>query len=243
MLLIHNLEGGPMETIDVRYRFNLGVGALEVFDLRFRAGDMELLDPPPEENPSWARLAFHQCPHCPLTPDDMPDCPLALRLVDLLRRFDRIMSYDTVRLDVTTRERFISQDTTAQRGISSLLGLLIATSGCPHTRFLRPMARHHLPFASYEETLYRAASMYALAQFFRLKAGLAPDTALQGLIGHYDAVRQINLSVVERVREATRADSAVNALVILDFFAQVLPESIDEELEKLRGYFTAYLEG
>jgi hypothetical protein len=231
-----------METIDVRYRFNLGGGALEVFDLKFRPDDMELLEPVPETAPPWAGLEFHQCPHCPLTPADGPDCPLALCLVDVIRRFDRIISYDTIRLDVTTRERFISQDTTAQRGVSSLLGLLIATSGCPHTRFLRPMARHHLPFASCEETLYRAASMYALAQYFRSRADLDPDIELRGLIGLYQSVCRINVSVVERVRQATRADSAVNALVILDLFAQVLPESVEGDLKKLRGIFSAYLE-
>lgn len=231
-----------METIDVRYRFNLGDGVLEVFDLKFRSEDMELLEPAPGSAPPWAKLEFQQCPHCPLTAEEQPNCPLAIHLVDVIQRFDRIMSYDTVRLDVTTKERFISQDTTAQRGVSSLLGLLIATSGCPHTRFLRPMARHHQPFASYEETLYRAASMYALAQYFRLGAGLAPDLELQGLLGLYDSVCRINISVVERVRRATQADSAVNALVILDLFAQVLPESVEEELVKLKGLFSAYLE-
>ena len=95
-----NPEGGPMETIDVRYRFNLGDGALEVFDLKFRPDDMELLEPVPETAPPWAGLEFHQCSHCPLTPADGPDCPLALCLVDVIRRFDRIISYDTIRLDV-----------------------------------------------------------------------------------------------------------------------------------------------
>lgn len=231
-----------METFDVHYRFNLGDGGLEVFDLTFRPSDMELLDPAPETVPPWARLEFHQCPHCPLTAEEQPVCPLALRLVEVIRRFDRIMSYDAIRLDVATAERFISQDTTAQRGISSLLGLLIATSGCPHTRFLRPMARHHLPFASYGETLYRAASMYTLAQYFRLKSGLDPDLELRGLTGLYESVCRINLSVVERLRQAARADSTLNALVILDLFAQVLPESIEEQLEPLRGLFDAYVE-
>jgi len=230
-----------METIDVRYRFNLGEGVLEVFDLSFRPEDMELLGPEPEKSPPWARLGFHQCPHCPLNEKEHPNCPLALRLVEVIDKFHQIMSYDNIRLDVTTRERFISQDTSAQKGVSSLLGLLIATSGCPHTRFLRPMARHHLPFASYEETLYRAASMYALAQYFRMREGLDPDRTLQGLLGLYHSVCEINVAVAERVRAATSADSTINAIVILDLFAQVLPESVEGELDKLRELFTAYL--
>jgi hypothetical protein len=229
--------------IHLRYRFNLGDGALEVFDLRFRAEDMELLTPRPDPVPSWARLDFHQCPNCPLSPDDHPDCPLAVRLVDLVRVFDRIMSFDTVRLDVTTKERFISQDTTAQIAVSSLFGLLMATSHCPHTRFLRPMARFHLPLATYEETLYRAASMYALAQVHRLRAGLEPDARLDNLQHLYDEICTVNIAVANRLRQASQSDSAVNALVILDIFAQVVPESIEEGLGKTRDLFAAYLEG
>lgn len=231
-----------METIDVRYRFNLGEGLLEVFDLSFRAEDMEQLGGVPDSAPSWARLGFHQCPHCPLNEEEHPHCPLALRLVEVIDKFHQIMSFDKIRLDVTTRERFISQDTTAQKGVSSLLGLLIASSGCPHTRFLRPMARHHLPFANYEETLYRAASMYALAQYFRQREGLDADRTLQGLLGLYHSVCKINTAVAERVRAASSADTTVNAIVILDLFAQVLPQSVEEELGKLRGLFAAYLE-
>ena len=36
----------------------------------------------------------------------------------------------------------------------------MALSGCPVLEQLKPMARFHLPFASVEETIYRAASMY-----------------------------------------------------------------------------------
>ena len=96
------------------------------------------------------------------------------------------------------------------------------------------MARHHLPFASYEETLYRAASMYALAQYFRLRAGLVPDTELQGLVGLYESVCRINRSVVERVRGRARPIPRSTHWMILDIFAQVVPESVEGDLEKLK---------
>ena len=56
-------------------------------------------------------------------------------------------SSERIRLEVTTTDRFVAQDTSAQKGISSMMGLIIATSGCPHTAFLRPMARFHQPLA------------------------------------------------------------------------------------------------
>ncbi len=55
-------------------------------------------------------------------------------------------------------------ETTAQQAMSSVLGLIMATAGCPWTDRLRPMARFHLPFASDAETLYRSISMFLLSR-------------------------------------------------------------------------------
>lgn len=65
-----------------------------------------------------------------------------------------------------------------QRGLSSLLGLILATRDCTYTRYFRPMARFHLPLASEEETIYRAASMYLLAQYLRANDGKQVDINL-----------------------------------------------------------------
>ena len=56
------------------------------------------------------------------------------------------------------------RETSAQQAMSSVLGLIMATSGCPWTDRLRPMARFHLPFASEAETLYRSVGMFLLAR-------------------------------------------------------------------------------
>ncbi len=55
-------------------------------------------------------------------------------------------------------------ETTAQQAMSSVLGLIMATAGCPWTDRLRPMARFHLPFASEAETVYRSVCMFLLAR-------------------------------------------------------------------------------
>ena len=51
--------------------------------------------------------------------------------------------------------------------IRSLIGLIMALSGCPHMEFFKPLARFHLPWASLEETTLRSASIYLLMQFFK----------------------------------------------------------------------------
>ncbi len=107
-------------------------------------------------------------------------------------------------MDITASERTITVSTMAQEGISSLMGLLIASSGCPHTVFLKPMARFHLPMASFEETKYRVVSMYALSRYFQLKNGREAGISFQGLFRRYEEMGRVNRAIVNRLRTAER---------------------------------------
>lgn len=141
-----------------------------------------------------------------------------------------------------SQKRTISNVTTAQRGIRSLMGLIIAVSDCPHTLFLKPMARFHLPFSDETETLYRATSMYLLAQYFRKKANKKPDFKLAGLTEIYRNLHLVNTSIAHRLRNASQADSTVNALVLLDIFTKTLPKAIEESLQEIRHLFSPFLD-
>ena len=118
-----------------------------------------------------------------------------------------------------------------------LFGLVIAASGCPHTRFLLPMARFHLPLADEEETLYRVAGMYLLQGFLRRHDSGAGDTELDGLKEKYAALHIMNRALAERLRAAGREDAPVNAVVLRDLLAKGVPWDIDDSLDGLRGWF------
>ncbi|MDY6972551.1 MAG: hypothetical protein SV775_09515 [Thermodesulfobacteriota bacterium] len=229
-----------MKTINIRYCFSFADKSQEVFDLRFDLQRLELLGNTPENLPSWTNLDFHQCPNCPLTPQTHPHCPLSTGLVNIVKRFDGILSYNEIHLEVTTAERSVSHNTTAQKGIGSLMGLVIATSGCPHTAFFRPMARFHLPLASKEETIYRATSMYLLAQYFLKREGHNADFDLKGLTNIYKNVQMINIATANRLRAATETDSSINAIIFLDIYAKSLPYVIEKSLEEIRYLFTPF---
>ncbi len=205
--------------------------------------DTETLEVRPDESepPDWARLDFHKCPHCPLEESEHPLCPLAASIARVVSRFENILSYETVDIEVHTEERTVSAETTAQQGLSSLLGLIMAPSGCPHTVYFKPMARFHLPLSTEGETVYRAASMYLLSQYFTTRAGAPIDSGLDGLRAIYDKIQELNRAMAQRVREAITQDAAVNAIVVLDFFAQTLPFVIEDHLDDLRPLFKGYL--
>jgi hypothetical protein len=230
-----------METVAIQYCFVLPDGSKEVFDLRLDAQTLDLVGNAPHALPAWTVLHFHQCPNCPLTADTHPNCPVAVNLVNIVKRFDGLLSHREIHVDVVTEERSVSQDTTVQEGVSSLMGLVMATSGCPTTAFFKPMARFHLPFGSEKETMYRATSMYLLAQYFLKKEGQDADLELKGLTEIYNNMHTINIAIAERLRGASETDSSLNAIVLLDTYALTLPYIIEESLEEIRYLFTPFL--
>ncbi len=230
-----------MKNITVQYRFKLAKQSDEVFNLNIDAQTLSLRNNIPDALPDWTKLEFYQCPNCPLLPSQAPHCPLASNLVNIVSRFNRLLSYDPIEVEVTSQKRIISNLTTAQRGLRSLMGLIIAVSNCPHTVFLKPMARFHLPFSDETETIYRATSMYLLAQYFRKKEKNKPDFELDGLTEIYHNLHVVNTSIAHRLRNASQTDSTLNALVLLDIFTKTLPNAIDESLQEIRYLFMPFL--
>jgi hypothetical protein len=230
-----------MAAIHYRYQFTHSDGQTDDFSVHLDSQSLLIDQPLPEPLPDWTRLSHHQCDHCPLDPSEHSHCPLAARLVHINEQLSGLVSHEPVVVEVQTPERLVRKETTAQQGISALMGLLIPGSGCPHTRFFRPMARFHLPFASEEETIYRAATMYLLAQYFIGRDGGEPDLDMAGLDRIYRDVQKVNDHIARRLRDASQSDSTVNAVVLLDMFARTLPFVIEESVEELRHLFRPFL--
>ncbi|PLX50623.1 MAG: hypothetical protein C0613_03640 [Desulfobulbaceae bacterium] len=230
-----------MAVIEIRYSFTDQQGGCQVIDVRIDEQSLENLAEPAGPLPVWAGLDVCQCPHCPLDRATHACCPVARALVDIVPRFEDIVSFDQVEVVVVRAGRTISEQTTAQRALSSLLGLLFATSGCPHTLFLKPMANFHLPLATEEETVFRAAGTYLLGQYFRRCRGKDADLELAGLKSLYQNLQRVNVAMANRLRTAFSSDSSVNAIIFLDVFAKTLPFVISERLEDIRYLFAPYL--
>lgn len=231
------------ETFTITYRFTLPNDIEEVFDLTFDTETVELVNRPITNLPFWTELDYHQCPHCPLAPDTHSHCPVAVNLILAIERFDRLMSFDRMVVNVISAERQVVRPTSAQEGISSLMGLLIAGSSCPYTHFFKPMARFHLPFANKDETLWRAAATYLLARYFTSQGLSEADMDLDGLVTIYNDVARLNDYMVDRLRAATSRDSTVNALVHLDVFAKFLTPPLEDSLSQIKHIFEPFLHG
>jgi hypothetical protein len=147
---------------------------------------------------------------------------VAVNLAPVLGTFKSRMSYDTVDVTVDAPDRQYAKRCALQEGLSSLVGLIMPTSGCPILDKLRPMAASHLPFSSTRETIHRALASYVLAQFVRLRRQQPADWQLKNLTRTYEDIRIVNEAFAARVRDLPSEDAGINAVVRLDAFADMI---------------------
>ena len=224
----------------IRYRFDLPDGSQRALDFSFDAADFRLTNPAPAEPPFWTKLEFNQCANCPLNSAEHPHCPAALQMASAIEPLNALVSFDTVGVTVTQAERAIHAETTAQQAMSSVLGLIMATAGCPWTARFRPMARFHLPFATEMETVYRSVSMFLLAREMTGDTDARGFDALETL---YRNLHVVNRDMSRRLGAATRADPARNAMALLDAYTTLLPAALESSLAELEPLFDAWRAG
>ena len=117
----------------------------------------------------------------------------------------------------------------------------MVTSGCSIMEKLKPMVRYHLPFATEEETRYRVISMYVLAQYFLFKRGKTVDWELKKLVDIYDDIQTVNKHFCKRLATIQSKDASINALIVLDCFADFVRFSINKKmLDEIEFLFNAY---
>ncbi|MBN2856911.1 MAG: hypothetical protein JXN63_00770 [Candidatus Delongbacteria bacterium] len=234
-----NGKGRYLKTIEYIFRFDDGTKKDFLFEWDKDTVELKGIKSL-SELPAWTDLDFHKCSHCPLDSSKVKSCPLAASLVNMVQYFDGLKSFEKVHLQVNMEGKSITQDSTVQKAVSAMMGLVSAVSGCPHLAFFKPMAYFHLPLADKENTIYRAASMYLLAQYFLAKEGKNHEVDLKGLNKIYKNISVVNSSMADRIREASETDSAINAIVTLDIYAKTAPFYIDSSLKNLKNLFGSY---
>ncbi len=228
--------------MNINYTFILPDKREELIELRLDDETLLLLNDIPKNPPFWTALDFHQCPKCTLSIKNYPQCPIAAHCVKLLPIFENLMSHEEVDVKIFTMQRIIVKKTSAQKAVSSLMGLINATSGCPHTKFFRPMARFHLPFADSYETTYRVAALYLLTQYFLQKTGKIMNLEFDGLKEIYSNIEMIDQGMFDRLRVVIKKEVVFNALTDLYGLAKIIPITIEGSLEVIRHLFEPYID-
>jgi hypothetical protein len=233
-------RNSTVDPIKIIYSFRFQNDLLKEFPIVLYRETLRLITEDVSTSPVWAELNYNKCSICTLDEGLNRHCPIALNLVKINEAFKESYSYEDVSISVITEERSYSKDTSLQEGLSSLLGIIMVTSGCPVMEYLKPMVRFHLPFATLVETVFRMSSMYFMSQFFLGLKGKPFDLSLDGLKKIYTEVGQVNRDFSQRLADAASKDAHINALVNLDCFATVIPLQAEETLKEIESYFSAY---
>lgn len=216
--------------MNVNYRFELTNRA----PVEFRVSDR----PAPSGQaklPNWTRLEHCKCSNCPLTAADTERCPAAVEILPVVTAFQAEDAYQKVSVVVEDDRRTYSKSTTLEEALRSLLGLKMATSGCPVLAELKPMAIHHLPFANNEEFIMRSVSHFLLQQYLMKRNGEEPDWDLKGLVARNQRLQLVNQALWQRINSVCEGDSNLKALLNFFSMASSVSFSLESQLRKLEA--------
>jgi len=225
----------------ITYCFDFDSGRAITYQVYLDRDTLNLLNGDVQEVPAWTEISYKQCRICPLSKNDTRTCPVAQNLVHVTKKFSNVVSHETVSISVTTQDRTYKKRTTIDEGLSSLMGVIMVTSGCPVMDYLKPMARFHLPFASPEETTIRTLSMYLMAQYFLKGNTDSIHVKLEELNKIYSQISVVNNDFSSRLAEAGEKDANLSALSNLDCHATLVTMTIEETLAEFRQYYSAYV--
>jgi hypothetical protein len=230
-----------MKPIKITYHFNFEDNSQKKIEITLNRQTL-MAEDKPRKAKKWTNLDFYQCENCQLKKETSPQCPIALNLDHIIEKFNKRKSYEMVLVRVETEDRTYEKKVALQQGLGSLIGIIMVTSGCPTMEILQPMVRFHLPFATVEETIFRAASFYMLGQYFRHHRNKKADLDLDGLLKGYQNIQKVNIGITDRLRSSSDIDAGTNAIVLLDIFAKTLPTSILDGLLDIEYIFKPLLD-
>lgn len=191
----------------------------------------------------WTRLEHNQCSNCPLSKDDYSHCPAAVDLHRVIEDFRGLPAFRKVQVWVRTPEREYSKTVGIEEGLRSLVGLIMATSSCPLSVKLRPMAHNHLPFASTQEFALRAVSLYLSRQYFNMREGRHADWDLKGLVRMFQQLQLVNQAFWQRIHDTCEGDSSLKAFLTFFSMSTSMTHSLETQLQKIRPLVMSAGEG
>ena len=184
--------------------------------------------------PRWTRLDYNQCSNCPLSAQQCSHCPAAVDLHRVIEDFRGLPAFKKASVQVRTPEREYIKHAGLEEGLRALLGVIMATSACPLLGRLKPMAQQHLPFASNQEFILRAVSLYLMRQYFNFREGRHADWELKGLVKQFQQLQLVNQAFWQRIHETCESDSNLKAFLSFFSMASSMSYSLEAQLQKVR---------
>lgn len=229
----------------VTYDFIFADGKTKSFQVdpqRIASGSPDAGNATGSQASDWTSLGHCQCSNCPLNKASQRFCPVAVDMQPVVNEFRSEHAFQKVTVRVKTEGRTYEKHTGLEEGLRSLLGLIMATSSCPILSELRPMAAHHMPFATTDEFIMRSVSLYLLQQYFNQRDHQTPDWELKGLVARNQRLQLVNQALWQRIHSICESDSNLKALLSFFSMASSVSFSLESQLQKLKAKLDQDLE-
>ena len=222
---------------EISYFFKFSDDSSLEFHLNFDEHN-NLIVKEPLEIKEWTKLDNFKCSNCPLNSDEFTQCPVAKNLDDVVEKTKNKISYEKVSVQVVTPERTYYKETDTQEGLFSLFGLIMASSGCSHLGWFKPLARFHLPFSDTDETMFRILSLHLVSEYLRSE-NKDFNCSIDGIKTKYQRVEVVNLDFTNRIKSygKGKGDADLNAITALDLFAKLFEIEESANFMDLTSYF------
>lgn len=195
---------------EIKYVFQFGAGQKQEFIVSESGWDESTADS--TDLPDWTALEYKTCANCPLVGTGCTRCPVSVDIKDIAERFSHIIGYTETKVYVYTDERTYFKQTEVKSALRSLFGLIMANSNCPVIGRLRPLAKSHLPFSTFQDTIRRMSGAYLTRQYYKWVDGEEPDFGFYGLDALFKELQTVNQSLSARLQAASSKDSAISAV-------------------------------
>lgn len=237
-------HAGSAEVQEIIYRFRSPEGWVREIRVELERPGLRLRPARPEGPlPAWTALDHHQCHNCPLAADEHARCPIAANLVPVIGAFRKVLSHEESDVEVEMASRKYSARVKNTQAVGSLMGIYMATSGCPIMDRLRPLVLTHTPFPTLGENAYRLMAAYLMSQYFLQRGGGEADWDLNNFPDFFDQIATVNQCFVRRLTTACEGDASLNAVVFLNCFAAATQRMVArEDFHELEELFSASLE-
>lgn len=217
----------------ITYQLKLQSGIEHIYKVDIERPD-RMQEQNNEEHPEWTRLEQHQCSNCPFPVTEVKYCPAAIELEDIAAHFADATSIDRADVWVHTAERSYFKNCDIQTMLQSLYGLIMASSACPILSRLKPLSRHHLPFATVEETVQRIVGTYLVQHYIQPNTNHSEiDRGISAIHELYKDLNVVNNALMKRIRQASSDDANINAIHIFVSLTRILEMSVSDLISKM----------
>ncbi len=166
-----------------------------------------------DDLPEWVKLDYHQCHKCPLKTEKFKWCPAAAKIVDIVKAFPDLTSYELVTYTQIWNKAEYKEELSAQDALVQVLLSMIAFSACPEIHADVWSWDYYSPRSKLKSLLFRRLSNKLIAKYISQKKGREYSSHLTSA----ETLLNIIEKLKDRIDNASelKEEAIQNALVIL----------------------------